>query len=300
MKPNSIKTIFAVLISGFVSTSCAGVQESYSPGKEFTDCTGCPTMVVVPAGSFIMGPPTSFPSFSQGDGPLRQETISQNFAVGKFEVTVAQYASFVSATGRASGGGCYLWTGSDWKEEASRSWSNPGFTQSDQHPVVCVNWEDADSYVSWLSGKTGRTYRLLSETEWEYSARAGTTTAYHWGNDINHERANYGTDECCEGLASGKDQWVNTAPAGSFAANAFGLYDMHGNVWEWAADCWNASYEGAPSGGSAWSTGDCSKRVSRGGSWNYSPRVLRSAHRGRSDSASRSHIFGFRVARTLN
>ncbi|MEM8920512.1 MAG: formylglycine-generating enzyme family protein, partial [Pseudomonadota bacterium] len=166
-------------------------------------------------------------------------------------------------------------------------------------PVINVDWNDAQAYVRWLSRKTGKTYRLLSEAEWEYSARAGTTTAYWWGDRASHDYANYGKDQCCSGLASGRDEWVNTAPVGRFPANAFGLYDMHGNVWEWTQDCWNGSYSGAPTNGSAWISGDCSRRVLRGGSWYLYPRLLRSASRFRSTTSVPSYVVGFRVARTL-
>ena len=160
-----------------------------------------------------------------------------------------------------------------------------------RRPVIKVSWDDAREYAAWLSAETGAEYRLPSESEWEYAARAGTTTKYSWGDEIGRNRANCGN-------ACG-DQWDYTAPAGSFRANRFGLYDMHGNVWEWVADCWNLSYAGAPSGGDAWLSGDCSKRVLRGNSWRYFPRVLRVALRWGKPTDSRNIFVGFRVARTL-
>ena len=159
-------------------------------------------------------------------------------------------------------------------------------------PVIRVSWSDVQAYVAWLSGKTGEAYRLLSEAEWEYAARAGTTTRYHWGDDIGRNRANCVGDRC-------GDSWEFTAPVGSFGANGFGLHDVHGNVWEWVEDCWNGSYAGAPSDGSAWESGNCDRRVLRGGSWVNIPRDLRAAVRGRIDTGDRSSISGFRVARTL-
>ena len=159
-------------------------------------------------------------------------------------------------------------------------------------PVMHVNWGHAQSYVRWLSQRTGERYRLLSESEWEYVARAGTTTRYNWGNEIGHNRAN------CDGCGSLWDD-EKTAPAGSFSANAWGLYDVYGNVWEWVQDCWNDSYTGAPADGSAWESGNCEMRVFRGGSCHVEPGSLRSAERLRLGSNSRYKDLGFRVARTF-
>jgi formylglycine-generating enzyme required for sulfatase activity len=172
----------------------------------------------------------------------------------------------------------------------------------DKRPVINVNWFDAKEYVNWLNSLPTRgkgKYRLLSEAEWEYAARAGTTTAYPWGVKASHEFANYGKDECCDGLAQGRDKWVNTSPVGSFPANRFGLYDMHGNVWEWTEDCWNESYKGAPADGRPWTTGGCSRRVLRGGSWLDGPQLLRSANRFWYNSSNWYVNYGFRLARTL-
>ena len=155
-----------------------------------------------------------------------------------------------------------------------------------------VSWEDAQSYVRWLSRETGEEYRLLSEAEWEYAARAGTRTRYWWGDAIGRNRANCAGNHC-------GDSYRYTAPVGSFSSNGFGLHDMHGNVWEWVEDCWNDSYRGAPSDGSAWESGDCGVRVLRGGSWSHVPRLLRSAYRFGSTAGDRSSYAGFRVARTL-
>ena len=164
-------------------------------------------------------------------------TIPRAFAVSKYEVTFEDYDRFTYPN-RVDDNG--------WGRGA--------------RPVINVSWDDAQEYVGWLSGQTGQSYRLLSGSEWEYVARAGTSTAYSWGNAIGSNRAN------CVGCGS---QWdgSQTAPAGSFSANAYGVHDMHGNVWEWVEDCWNGSYAGAPSDGSAWRSGDCSVRVLRGGSW---------------------------------
>ena len=156
--------------------------------------------------------------------------------------------------------------------------------------MIGVSWKDAQAYVAWLSEETGEEYRLPSEAEWEYAARAGSTTKYSWGNKIGVNQANCDNDSC-------GDQWEYAAPVGSFAPNGFGLYDIHGNVWEWVQDCWNGSYAGAPSDGSAWRTGNCADRLKRGGSWSSPPGNLRAAYR--SGSEYRNSNTGFRVARTL-
>ena len=169
-----------------------------------------------------------------------------------------------------------------------------------------MNWDDARAYARWLSGKTGREYRLLSESEWEYAARAGTTTRYYWG-DGSSGQCDYanGADRTAKRqesewtVADCDDGHYRTAPVGSFKANAFGLHDMFGNVWEWARDCWNDSYAGAPSDGDAWESGNCGRRVLRGGSWGDYPKDLRAALRGSFDTGNRDDLNGFRVARTL-
>ena len=243
-------------------------SERLGPGAEFRDCSVCPAMVVVPAGSFMMGSPAGT------EDPLHRMEISKPFAVGKHEVTFAEWDACVSA------GGCGYRPG-------DRGWGRG------TRPVINLSWDDAQSYVAWLSGETGAGYRLLSEAEWEYAARAGTTTRYWWGNEIGRNRAN------CDGCGSRWDD-RETAPVGSFSSNEFGLHDMHGNVWEWVEDCWHNSYSGAPTDESAWTTGgDCSRRVLRGGSWFNSPRYLRSANRLRDTTRFRRSFNGFRVARTL-
>ena len=246
-------------------------------GEHFRDCPECPEMVVVPAGRFHRG--GGYPYAR----PVHEVTISDPFAVGRYEVTRGEFVRFVQATGYdTENAGC------------------PGFSQTDRHPVTCVSWYDAQAYVQWVSRQTGKPYRLLSEAEWEYVARAGTATEYWWGNTASHDYANYGADKCCNGLATGADHWVTAAPVGSFTANAFGVFDTAGNVWEWVADCWNKDYRGAPTDGSAWTSGVCSQRVVRGGSWVNSPENLRSAVRIGLDIGLRNDDrFGFRVARTL-
>ena len=306
----------------------AAVAESavavIQPGEAFRDCAECPELVVVPAGDFEMGAPPGEPGRHDEEGPQRHVHIGQ-VAVGKFHVTRGQWAAFVTATNRDTSGGC-VWSGlpsaKGDKPDAAASWRNFGFPQDDSHPVVCLSYYDAEDYVRWLSERTGHHYRLLTEAEWEYSARARSTTAYAWGSSASHEHANYGAETCCSGLASGRDQWVYSSPVGSFPPNAFGLYDMHGNVMQWVQDCFASSYAGLATDGSAYEevltlnlTGDlsfmtgttsCSYRMLRGGDWANPPAMIRSAARnfapppGTTLQEYKSTGAGFRVARVLD
>ena len=248
-----------------------------SPGETFQDCAECPKMVVVPSGVFTMGSPKR-EGGNDDERPMRRVRIDYLFAVGVYEVTFDEWYACADA------GGCGSYIPDDM------GWGRGN------RPVVNVSWEDAQSYVSWLSARTGKTYRLLSESEWEYVARAGTETAYSWGDSIGVNRAN------CSGCGSAWDG-EQTAPVGSFAVNAWGVYDMHGNVLEWVQDCYNSNYEGAPKDGSAWESEDCNLRVLRGGGWHYNTRSLRSADRSMSSTGNRANIFdhgfGFRVARSF-
>ena len=282
-------------------------RREQAPGRRFRDCPQCPEMVVVPAGSYMMGSPTGEEGRHDDESPVHRVRIANPFAVGVHEVTRGEFARFVRETGHSAGNGCYTYEGGEWKERTGRNWRRPGFGQTDGQPVVCVDWNDAQSYVRWLSRETGERYRLLSESEWEYVARAGTRTSRHWGDrasdacryanvadrSAKEKYANRTIHEC-------RDGHVHTAAVGSFSANPYGLHDALGNVWEWVADCWNDSYTGAPGDGRAWTRGDCDRRVVRGGSWINDPRILRSANRNWDDTGFRSNLGGFRVARTLN
>ena len=282
------------------------VKKGWQAGEIFKDCDDCPQMVVVPAGEFMMGSPDWEGGRDDDEGPRHRVTMPRAFAVGRYEVTVAEYRRFVRETGSSKGSGCYVWD-RKWKKEAGRSWENPGFSQGSFEPVVCVSWEDAQAYAGWLSDKTGKEYRLLSEAEWEYAARAGTRTSRYWGNseEAQCKHAN-GADQTAKSryshwtAAACRDGAVHTANVGSYGANRFGLSDMLGNVSEWVEDCWHGNYEGAPEDGSAWvSGGDCERRVLRGGSWVSGPWFLRSANRFRNSPGSRGSYGGFRIARTL-
>ena len=262
-----------------------------------------PEMVVIPPGVFRMGCVSSR-DCEDSEHPVHEVRIASPFALSKHEVTVGGFARFVDATGHRTSDSCWTYEAGEWKDRSGWNWRSPGFGQTDGHPVVCVNWGDAVAYVAWLSRETGEAYRLPSESEWEYAARAGTTTKYHFGNEEsglcrygNHADASssfsWRNQGCSDGVGLG------TAPVGSYGANGFGLHDVHGNVWEWTVDCWNDSYVGAPSDGRAWERGDCAKRVLRGGSWFNFPGFLRSAYRSRVAPGNRSGFSGFRVARTL-
>jgi Uncharacterized conserved protein len=221
-------------------------------------------MVVIPAGQFIMG--------DEIYGPPHKVNFTRPYAVGKYEVTFDEYDMFARANGL--------------KLPGDSGWGRG------KRPVIHVSWNDAMAYVAWLSEQTGQQYRLPSEAEWEYAARAGTATVYWWGNDAGNNNAN------CDGCGS---QWDDkkTAPVGSFRANAFGLFDTAGNVWEWVQDCWNDSYIGAPGNGVAWTFGDCKKRVARGGSWFNLPGFLRSTHASGFLLGYRPYSQGFRLAKDL-
>ena len=296
-----LATIFIAVsaIGNFVS--CESRAAAADSAKEFNDCADaadCPTMVRVPAGEFLMGSPTTEADRFDDEGPQRQVKI-RSFAVGKYDVTRGQYAVFVSATNRVIAKDCFF------AFSKNPSWKNPGFPQADDHPVVCVTWGDAEAYAQWLSERTGKKYRLLSEAEWEYAARAGSVTAFPWGSTPTHESANYGAETPYTPLASGRDKWLYTSPVGSFPPNGFGLYDMHGNVFQWVQDCHSDSYAGLPTNGVAHDPPGCSVRVARGGVWGDRASVMRSAARNFAppdDKTSiadyRSSGFGFRVARS--
>ena len=266
-----IRSIFVLFLLEFFTVASA--QLPPSPGETFQDCDECPKMVVVPSGRFTMGSPKREVGRYDSEGPMRRVRIDYQFAVGVYEVTFDEWYACIDT------GGCGSYVPDD------EGWGRGN------RPAVNVGWDDAQSYVRWLSSRTGKTYRLLSEAEWEYVARAGTETAYSWGDSIGVNRAN------CNGCGSAWDD-EKTAPVGSFAANAWGVYDMHGNVWEWVQDCSNANYEGAPTDGSTWDSGNCDVRVLRGGCWGNSPRNVRSANRD-TPLVERSSKFGFRVARSF-
>jgi formylglycine-generating enzyme required for sulfatase activity len=247
--------------------------DAFKPGSVFKDCAnGCPAMIIIPAGKFIMGSAEKETEREPSEGPQHEVTVTKAFAVSKFEVTFEEWDACTAAAA------C---------PRAIDHWGRG------EMPVINVSWGDAKQYVNWLSQLTGKHYRLLTESEWEYAARAGANTAYSWGNSPGMGNGN------CDGCGSRWDL-QQTAPVGSFQPNAFGLYDMHGNIWEWVEDIWHDDYNGAPTDGSAWLwSDDPSFRVVRGGSWRNESEILRAAVRRKRHTNVRFDTLGFRVARTI-
>jgi formylglycine-generating enzyme required for sulfatase activity len=278
-----------------------------------------PAMIRLPAGKFIQGSSDDEDGRDPDEGPVREVSI-RAFALGEREISRAEFGAFVKATGyqteaerntpvptRDDAIGCFTWRGGgdfNWKEGAN--WRNPGFEQTDAHPAGCVSWNDANAYIEWLNRETGKQYRLPSESELEYAIRAGSATPWPWGSDpeagcAHANLADTNADQRFPdwGAADCDDGHLFTAPVGSRAANAFGLFDTLGNVWEWTRDCKHPDYRGAPVDGSAWTDGagaDCSMRVLRGGSWDDIAIWLRSANRSQDPMSARFHYSGFRLA----
>jgi sulfatase modifying factor 1 len=313
--------VYAIALCGLAAASVPGqmpaLARTPAPGRSFRDCSnGCPEMVVVPQGRFTMGAPAgeeereNWPVERRGRSiPQHLVTIRHRFAIGRFDVTRDEYAQFVAETNRPDPDSCVTInaSGTDFIT-TNGNWHSPGFPQTGRDPVVCVSWDDAQAYVAWLSAKTGHVYRLPTEAEWEYAARAGTTTA-RYGSDVPAEICRYtnvgdldyfeqhpgdsGVNRAC------RDGYVFTSPAGRFPPNQFGLYDMLGDVMNWNEDCTNPSYNGAPTDGAAWQSGNCNQRVVRGGSWDMDLSGARSANRRGPPTSHRNATLGFRVARTL-
>jgi formylglycine-generating enzyme required for sulfatase activity/serine/threonine protein kinase len=274
--------------------------------RGFKDCPECPELVLVPAGRGKIGAGEAEKTRETDDLPVRVVTISRPFAMGRYEVTRDEFAAFVEATGHRAEGGCYSWSESRWVLNPERSWRNPGFPQTGRDPAVCINFRDAQAYVRWLSSRTGKRYRIPTESEWEYAARAGTETSRPWGEDPADacDHAN-GTDLAALRRPNANefdyhdcdDGHIYTAPAGSFRPNAFGLHDMIGNAWEWTVDCWTEGPPARAANGRAAPPEDCNRRAVRGGAWNYTPPYLRSAARLKGAVGVRIYNIGFRVVR---
>ncbi|MCB1496293.1 MAG: formylglycine-generating enzyme family protein [Bauldia sp.] len=277
-----------------------------APGSTFRDCDNCPEMVVVPAGRFVMGAGDNDPAGRDDEAPAHEVAIP-SFAVGRFEVTRGAFAAFVDATDWKTDDACVTYEDESWQAREGRTWRDPGFPVDDTHPVNCVTTDDVGGYLAWLSEMTGEDYRLPSEAEWEYAARAGSVTPFYFGED-KAAICDYANAADRSAKAQFPDwTWTSdcddghpfTAPVGSFKPNAFGLYDMTGNVWEWVADCYHDTYTGAPADGSAWTASPCERRMSRGGGLFDSPDVLRVAFRGGGKPASLDFESGFRIARSI-
>ena len=293
----------------------AAAADARVPGSAFRDCEGCPDMVVLPAGAFVMGTPSA--ARARGAAAAESDavvvTLPRAFALGRTEVTRAQYARFITDSGYEPPGGCRTFESGlgRFNENARRGWRDPATpaVPADSHPVACVSFADAQAYVQWLARETGKRYRLPSEAEWEYAARAGATALRPWGDDAaaGCDQANAYDLTADAALRFGwpaagcRDGQADVAPAGSFAPNAFGLHDMIGNLREWVQDCVTGSYAGRPRDARAWEwLGGCRQRVQRGGSWLSPPEEARSAARSGADAADRSDDAGFRVAMDLD
>jgi len=292
-------SLFLVLLAAFAGIPAVADEHKE---REFQECTNCPVMVGIPAGDFVMGSPAGEAGRFDAEGPQHRVAI-RAFALGKFDVTTAEFLDFLRDTG---------YQPEPCNETLTLGWHSPGrglaYPRSDAEPptwpATCVSWKDAQAYIAWLNAKAraanpsiGRRagpYRLPSEAEWEFAARAGTTTSRWWGNTLGTNNAN------CNGCGSKADDRVLT-DVDSFSPNPFGLYGVLGNAWQWTADCWHKSYVGAPADGSAWLGDDCGKHVLRGGSFDNVPVFIRSAARtaGGGKDYDYSSLAGFRVARTL-
>ena len=282
-----VRIVLATLLLLLLAPGVAAQRRSEpsdGSGRVFRDCPICPEMVVLPTGEFQMGSPEKERGRGTDEGPQHRVLIDKPFAVGKYEVTFAQWDACVGE------GGC------------SHKPSDEGWGRG-RRPVVNVSWHDARQFADWLTRKTGKPYHLLSEAEWEYAARAASNLVdapppFSTGATINYKQANYDANFVYAGGQMGVYR-QKTLDVGSFPKNAFGLYDMHGNAWEWVEDCYHDSYAGAPNDGTPVVSGDCSLHILRGGAWNYQPQYLRSAYRYASAPGVRMENAGLRVARAL-
>lgn len=308
---------FTAVFTAFFFT-LPGSLLAQEPGSPFQDCETCPKMTVIPPGTFDMG--SDFIDPMRGDemrprGPIRTVTIAAPFAAGIYEVTTGEWRAFVNDTGHEASD-CRAWGGD--RRRFGHTWEDPDYGRpvTDNDPMVCVYWTEAQDYAAWLSEKTGETYRLLSEAEWEYVARGGVDTKWFWGDDdskicdygnvLDQSAANdptliAGSGTSMDMAATCDDGYAIVSPVGQFKPNAYGVYDTIGNVWEWTQDCSLKDYPNQPVDGSAYeSAGVCEKRAIRSGSWRS--RVLRQepSFRGRDPEPTSYHLFGFRVARDIN
>lgn len=317
-----------IALCSITSVMAGESSEQYTPDFAVTeairDCATCPELVLIPAGAFLMGADISEPRtlglpefWATREQPVHRVTVARPFYLGKYEVSRGEFAQFVAATGYSPAPGCWHFVGSEWLFDEARNWQDAGIDQDDGHPVTCINWLDAQAYLAWLSRKSGQSYRLASESEWEYAVRAGTRTVYWFGDDPERicdfvnlgditTREHFGWDQTeiqYEMMDNWKGQdcrdgYATTAPVRETAANPFGLHGMLGNANEWVADCWNDDHSEAPSDQAARLTGaDCGLRVMRGQGWTAIAASTRPAFRLKMNATDRRFTFGFRVAR---
>jgi formylglycine-generating enzyme required for sulfatase activity len=314
-----MRNVCSLLAAAFLTVTLTLRPAASQQQHYFRDCPDCPEMATIPSGTFLMGASSDDAKGFLEEGQPHRVHI-RSFSISKFDVTRGEWKAFVEATSRTTSKGCD-YSGLSQEDAVNASWQHLGFPQDEHHPVVCVTFQDALDFSRWLSKKTGHTYRLLSEAEWEYAARAGTTTPFPWGAAASHEFANYGGENSPgPGLAQGRDAWIGTSPVGSFPPNRFGLYDMGGNAMQWVQDCFSSNYADARTDGSALlsdkpvqgmtrflsamnGTSQCSYRMLRGGDWGDPPSMIRSAFRnfapsiGQDLSTYRSAGLGIRLAR---
>lgn len=307
-----------VAIAGNAGEKASSGSEKNLSGEindTLSDGTKAPSLIIIPQGSNIVGSVEEETGRRADEGPQRLITIKDKVAIGKTEVTVAEFKKFVNTTNYTteaeldSSRGCRTYQSNGWDWTPGTSWKDPSYEQQDDHPVVCVSWKDAMAYVKWLSAETGKTYQLPSETTWEYAARAGTTTARFWGDAKACEYSNvsdfsraamHGLDISSKNIFSCEDGNTYSATVASFKPNQFGLYDTIGNVWEWTVDCWNENYSNLSDDGTARLDGNCNNRVYRGGSWGNLPTLVRAAKRLTDPAHFRYYNLGFRVSRNID
>lgn len=294
---------------------------SLPPTSVFRDCPSCPDMVVVPSGSFEMGSRATEPDRYEVEGPTRLVTFSRPFAASRYPVTVEQFETYVKANGLTVASGCRVQGVETWDMRTDASPSAPGFSQAANHPVVCVNWQQASDYAAWLSETTGERYRLVTEAEAEYITRAGTVTAFWWGPTASPQRANYDATALndalqvsanvvtarnsaksaarADGAATVAHRATGTQPVQFYSPNPWGFFQVHGNAASWTLDCWNKTLAGAPLDGTASLTGDCKRRVIKGGAWTSFARDMRAAYRESAPAIEHYQHVGFRLAREI-
>ncbi|RON47139.1 dihydropyoverdine dehydrogenase [Pseudomonas frederiksbergensis] len=287
----SLKALPALLLAALAVSLAPGIaqaSEPAKPGKVFKDCKDCPEMVVLPTGTFTMGTPEDEVGREPDEGPMHPVTFAKPLAISRFQVLKGEWDAYIRDTG-------YVMPDGDDRPGRECKAGIPRYEYTNKHPAVCMDFAEVNAYVAWLSKKTGQQYRLVSESLREYAARGGTSGPFPFPFDEGKEYS-IAKHANTYGAADG---YNFTAPAGSFPPNAFGVYDMHGNVYEWTADCYNEDYVGAPSDGSAWLTGKCQFKRIRGNDWGEAPVFSRSGNRNALVPGDRGDWIGFRVARDL-
>ncbi len=285
---------------GILLTAALGTAPVYAADEPFRDCALCPEIVSIPAGRFLLGSPDDEPGRAPQEGPQQSITLANAFGMTVAEISRAEFETFIADSGYPAGDACHVYDGLTWKPQPGFDWHNPGFEQGPDHPAVCINAEDAQAYAIWLSRKTGARYRLPSEAEWEYAAKAGTVgtvapeSLCGVANGAAMESSFEYRNTAC------RDPHPATAPSGAYPANAFGLTGMLGNALEWTADCYTPSHEGADLSGAPRLDGDCRYRIMRGGNWAAAAQHLRPSNRGANPIGDRWATNGFRLVRELD